>query len=337
MTPSPSLIGRGERGPDFALPRGNRDGPTRFYGLAGGRPVVLILTGGDGGAVADVVARLSAQHGDDLDVHVVARSATDAVGGAFHDPDAKVHEAYGATHDAPVAVVLDPNLRVVTSAPIRDVDTALATIGDAVPRSSPSDDIVAPRLAPVLFVPDALAAALRDELIERWSTEGSVETGVETVVEGERAEATDVRRKRRRDHTVTDRQLLRRLTQHIGARVFPELEKAFAFQAGAFEGFKIGCYTAEDRGHFEAHRDNLSAGTAHRRFGLTLNLNDDYAGGELRFPEYGPARYRPAAGEALVFSGSHLHEVLPVERGRRFVLLSFVLARGARVARPSGS
>jgi predicted 2-oxoglutarate/Fe(II)-dependent dioxygenase YbiX len=28
-----------------------------------------------------------------------------------------------------------------------------------------------------------------------------------------------------------------------------------------------------------------------------------------------------------VFSGTHLHEVLPVDRGRRFVLLSFVLAR----------
>jgi predicted 2-oxoglutarate/Fe(II)-dependent dioxygenase YbiX len=166
--------------------------------------------------------------------------------------------------------------------------------------------------------------------MERWSTQGSVETGVETIVEGARAEATDVRRKRRRDHTVEDQQLLRELTRHIGDRVFPELQKAFAFAAGGFEGFKIGCYTAEDRGHFEAHRDNLSTATAHRRFGLTLNLNDDYDGGELRFPEYGPTRYRPAAGEALVFSGTHLHEVLPVERGRRFVLLSFVLASQRR-------
>jgi predicted 2-oxoglutarate/Fe(II)-dependent dioxygenase YbiX len=55
-----------------------------------------------------------------------------------------------------------------------------------------------------------------------------------------------------------------------------------------------------------------------------LNLNDDYDGGELRFPEYGTDRYRPAAGEALVFSGAHLHEVLPVSRGQRFVLLSFL-------------
>src|SRR5215218_7840664 len=45
-------------------------------------------------------------------------------------------------------------------------------------------------------------------------------------------------------------------------------------------------------------RDNLSPATAHRRFALTLNLNDGYQGGQLRFPEYGPELYRPAPGAA---------------------------------------
>src|SRR5215218_10306224 len=71
-------------------------------------------------------------------------------------------------------------------------------------------------------------------------------------------------------------------------------------------------------------RDNLSPATAHRRFALTLNLNDGYQGGQLRFPEYGPELYRPAPGAALLFSCSHLHEVLEVTAGRRFVLLSFL-------------
>jgi predicted 2-oxoglutarate/Fe(II)-dependent dioxygenase YbiX len=261
-----------------------------------------------------------------LDVHVVLREPA-SVEGAFLDADGRIHAAYGVGLDGSAVVVLDANVRVVAAVPIDDAATAVAVANDAVPATPSDDGVVGPGLAPVLVVPDALAPTFRDELVERWSTEGSVDTGVETVVEGERVEATDVRRKRRRDHIVTDPQLLRRLTQHVGARVFPELQKAFAFAAGGFEGFKIGCYTADDRGHFEAHRDNLSAGTAHRRFGLSLNLNDDYTGGELRFPEYGAARYRPAAGEALLFSGSHLHEVLPVEHGRRFVLLSFVLAR----------
>jgi predicted 2-oxoglutarate/Fe(II)-dependent dioxygenase YbiX len=103
----------------------------------------------------------------------------------------------------------------------------------------------------------------------------------------------------------------------------PELSKAFAYRASRFEGCKIACYQASDRGFFSAHRDNLSPTTAHRRFALTLNLNDGYQGGQLRFPEYGPKLYRPAAGAALLFSCSHLHEVLDVTAGRRFVLLSF--------------
>lgn len=327
MTSTRAPISRGERVPDFALPRVGRedgDGATRFYGVAGGRPGVLLLCDGGGEHAAGLAERL-AEDGD-LDVHVVARAETGTPVGAFHDADGRVHAAVGAPEGGTVAVVHDANLRVSATIHVDDVEQAFAAVRAGVPPEVRGEDL-APRLAPVLFVPDALDETLRDELVGRWHDEGSVLTGVETVVDRGRAEATDLRRKRRRDHTVTDSGLLRRLTQHIGARVFPELEKAFAFQAGGFEGFKIGCYTAEDRGHFEAHRDNLSAATAHRRFGLTLNLNDDYEGGELRFPEYGRRRYRPDAGEALVFSGSHLHEVLPVERGRRFVLLTFVLAR----------
>ncbi len=106
----------------------------------------------------------------------------------------------------------------------------------------------------------------------------------------------------------------------------PEIQKAFAYKANRFEGFKIGCYTGDDAGFFAAHRDNLSPATAHRAFALSLNLNapEHYDGGGLRFPEYGPDLYRPRRGEALVFSGSHLHEVQPVTRGSRFVLLSFL-------------
>ena len=127
----------------------------------------------------------------------------------------------------------------------------------------------------------------------------------------------------------------------------PEIRKAFSFRATGFEGFKIGCYDASTGGFFKAHRDNLSSTTAHRSFALTLNLNQDYEGGQLRFPEYGPQLYRPNAGAALIFSCSHLHEVLNVTAGRRFVLLSFLLGEpdartvgpspAGRAARPAGT
>jgi predicted 2-oxoglutarate/Fe(II)-dependent dioxygenase YbiX len=43
------------------------------------------------------------------------------------------------------------------------------------------------------------------------------------------------------------------------------------------------------------------------------------------FPEYGDYRYKPATGAAVVFACSLLHEALPVTRGQRFALLSFLL------------
>ena len=58
---------------------------------------------------------------------------------------------------------------------------------------------------------------------------------------------------------------------------------------------------------------------------MTLNLNsEDYEDGELVFPEYGPERYKPASGGAVIFSCSLIHEALPVSRGRRFALLTFL-------------
>ena len=106
--------------------------------------------------------------------------------------------------------------------------------------------------------------------------------------------------------------------------------KSSAGIAARFEGFTIACYDAATGGVFRAHRDNLSPATAHRRFALSLNLNAGYEGGYLRFPEYGPHLYRPAAGGALVFACSHLHEVTEVRQGRRFVLLSFLFSEGER-------
>lgn len=334
MTSPARLIERGERAPDFALPR-EGEGATRFYGLVGGAPVVLLFSGSrdrrapdpvDRAALDDLAAPLAEAVAAGVDVHVVDRAGT-ADDGAFADADGQVHGAYGVGDGTgPAAVVLDHNVRVTGAWALDDLEDPVPVITAALP-APPVDVGRAPRLAPVLFVPDALDPGMCAWLMELWADGGATETGVETVVEGARAEATDVRRKRRRDLTVTDQAQLRELTQHIGRRVIPEVGKAFAFEAGGFEGFKIGCYEADAGGFFAPHRDNLSAATAHRRFGLTLNLNDGYEGGELRFPEYGATRYRPAAGEALVFSGSHLHEVLPVTSGRRFVLLSFLLAR----------
>ncbi len=325
MAAQRAQVASGERAADFVARRGDGQ-PTRFYGYVGGTPAVIVFSGAGGEPAATAVgALLGDRLGPEIPVHVVA-TGTVADAATFSDPNGAVHRAYGVPDDGdPVSVVVDPNVRVVTTYAHAEPTADIAAIADAVAAATHAGgDGFAQRQAPVLFVPKALSSGLRGDLIALWERAGAVETGVEASVGQARTETTDRRRKRRRDHTVTDPDLLRTLSTHIGRRVMPELRKAFAYGATRFEGFKIGCYDADDAGFFTAHRDNLSPATAHRAFALTLNLNEDYAGGELRFPEYGLQRYRPAAGEALVFSGAHLHEVLPVERGRRFVLLSFL-------------
>jgi len=86
----------------------------------------------------------------------------------------------------------------------------------------------------------------------------------------------------------------------------------------------VGCYRAEDSGHFVAHRDNTTKGTAHRRFAASVNLNSDFDGGEISFPEYSPRGFKPPPGGAVVFSCSLLHAVSTVTRGRRYAFLPFL-------------
>ena len=135
--------------------------------------------------------------------------------------------------------------------------------------------------------------------------------------------------KQRRDHELNDLDLLRDLRQRIEWRLVPEILKAMQFRATRIERYIVACYD-ESGGFFRAHRDNLNRGTAHRQFAVTINLNaDDYEGGDLAFPEFGALTYRPATGDALVFSCSLLHEALPVTRGRRYAFLPFLYDEAA--------
>jgi predicted 2-oxoglutarate/Fe(II)-dependent dioxygenase YbiX len=179
--------------------------------------------------------------------------------------------------------------------------------------------------APVLLIPDVLPLEVCRQLIDVWETQGNEDSGFMRQVEGKTVGMTDYNHKIRRDHFVrrgTETDAL--LKKYVGPRVLPEIEKAFNYHATRYEDFRIACYDAERGGYFRPHRDNTTDGTAHRRFAMSLLLNDEYEGGYLRFPEYGPHLYRPGAGSAVIFSCSLLHEATDVTGGRRFVLLSFL-------------
>jgi predicted 2-oxoglutarate/Fe(II)-dependent dioxygenase YbiX len=311
-------LGVGERAADFVL-SGRSGVPARFYAHAGGRPTAVVFdSDGDDPRLVDLIGRLA----DREDVALCCVTSKGPAGGTgmptWSDRDGAVAEAYGVAAGELTAVVLDPNLRVVGVVVGDGLAGRVVELLDAAVHRDRPVQVVAQ--APVLLLPRALDAAYQDRLIRVWERDGGTDTGVARAG----GDVLDASVKRRRDHIVEDRDLLRELTSVVGRRVLPEVGKAFAFRATRFEGFKIACYDAATGGYFRPHRDNLTPSTAHRVFALTLNLNDDYDGGQLRFPEYGNQLYRPDAGAALVFSCAHLHEVLDVTAGRRFVLLSFL-------------
>ena len=179
------------------------------------------------------------------------------------------------------------------------------------------------RHAPVLLIPDVLSPQECGELIELWESGGNEDSGFMKQIEGKTVGMTDYSHKIRRNHFMTRGPLEEKVKQAINSRVIPMIQQAFNYAVSRREDFRIACYDASRGGYFRPHRDNTTGGTAHRRFAMSLLLNDDYDNGWLRFPEYGPHLYRPRAGGAVVFSCSLLHEATDVTAGRRFVLLSF--------------
>ena len=185
--------------------------------------------------------------------------------------------------------------------------------------------------APVLLIPNVLPPELCRTLMDLWETENE-DSGSMVTRDGKTVEQFNYSHKIRRDHFMTrDTPARRELAGYIGRRVLPEIRIAFHYEVTRKEDFRVACYDAARGGYFRPHRDNTTGGTAHRRFAMSLLLNDDYEGGHLRFPEYAPHLYRPDAGGAVVFSCTLLHEALDVTAGRRFVLLSFFY--GEREAR----
>ena len=328
MDPLPSGLSRGERAPDFVLPLQD-DTPTRFYARAGGTPAVLLFCPQD---QTPQLLHFATTLGDmaplPLAIFAVQHGRPDAAlqtpFPVFFDAQGKVKAAYRLGHTiASTCFVLSPNLQVLATLAVQDfaatVQQVLSTLAADLPIIAPLEIHTQ---APVLLIPRVLAPEICHTLIHVWETCGHADTGVEHSHNRQRQDSIHHSYKSRRDHIVSNQQLLRFLTTTVGRRILSEVHKAFAFQATRFEGFKIACYAAG--GFFHAHRDNLSPSTAHRRFALTLNLNEDYDGGHLRFPEYGPHFYRPKAGDAVVFACAHLHEVTRVTQGRRFTLLSFL-------------
>lgn len=317
-----------------------------FATVAGRYAVLTFIAGTRAPGVAPFLARLAAHRGAPFDdrfaaLFLVSADPADFAGQRLHDRvpgirvlndhDLALADLFGARVDGPdrqqIALgswVLDPGQRVIACIPwepqVDHLDQILAALRD---RPAPADQT--DRWAPVLSVPQVFEPEMCRELIAYCERAGTEDSGFMRTdpATGQTVAALDHGHKRRRDCQIEDEALRQAIRARVHRRLVPAIAQSFQFQVTRMERYIVARYD-DSGGYFRPHQDNTTLGTAHRRFAVSINLNDDFDGGDLRFPAFGPRTYRPSVGGAVVFSCSLVHEATPVTRGVRYAVLPFL-------------
>jgi predicted 2-oxoglutarate/Fe(II)-dependent dioxygenase YbiX/peroxiredoxin len=326
---APAFKARTDLGPGYAFDTvAGRYVVLLFFGSAASGQVraALAAVEADAGLFDDKIAcffGVSIDRADELKKRVATRLPGRRF---FFDFDRAVSVAYRAcTPESqsyhPFWLVLDPQLRVLGRFPLPDADRVLSFLR----RLPPLDQHAGVDLhAPVLIAPRVFEPEFCRRLISLYEAQGGEDSGFMRDVDGKTTLVVDYAHKRRSDWHIDKPDQQAAIRARMTRALVPLMKQAFAFEVTRMERYVVACYEAEHGGHFRAHRDNTTLGTAHRRFACTINLNaDEYEGGDLRFPEFGSRLYRAPTGGAVVFSCSLLHEATPVTRGRRFAFLPF--------------
>jgi peroxiredoxin/predicted 2-oxoglutarate/Fe(II)-dependent dioxygenase YbiX len=339
-------IALGDPVPWFSLPVAT-GGSFDLHATAG-RWVVLSFLGSlsDPRATAEAteLARLSAQFSEDHLVIgcVFTGQAADAASLAaissptlsyLADHDGAVSRQFGAGQ-MPRTIVLDPMLRAVADI-AWDIPQGHANMVRNVLQGLPAVDDSAgvPMFAPALMVPRVFSFGICDFLTQFHETQGAVDSGFQFDVDGKTVTLSDWRLKRRSDVAVGVPEVRELIRDHIVRRLVAPIERYFQFKVTRMDRYVVACYDSAVAAHFHRHRDNINAGAQHRRFALSINLNKDFEGGDLVFPEFGRKTYRPSEGGALVFSCGALHQVTPVTKGKRYAFLAFMYGEEDAVKR----
>ena len=277
------------------------------------------------------------------------RGVVDSIPGIrfFWDYDLRISRLYGATapEQKPIpegrlefrsfTLVLDSRLRVWDFIPIDSSERHTQNLRESIQSLLEEESATKETTnAPVLVVPNVFPRHFCRRLISLYETNGGSVSGTMTVKDGKTVGKIDRSFKRRCDYGIVDSGVIQEFRSYLIDNLFPQIRKAFNFHPSHIERYIVACYDGDDSGFFRPHRDNTAPGTAHRRFACTINLNaEEYAGGDLRFPEYSSKTYRASTGGAVVFSGSILHEALPVTSGQRYVTLPFLHDAAAEIIR----
>ena len=346
--PTPLFIAEASNNPRFNFNTvGGRYVLLTFYGSASDPGMQKVLA--DAAAAEDIFDDLQACFfgvSIDPDDKELDRVLPKTVGYRFFwDFNQEISKLYGAIEGEPaadgsvdfrpVSVLIDPMMRIMGHQPIDNPETHIAQLTDYL-RKLPKigQPVGAQGHAPVLVVPRVFEPEFCKHLIGLYEQNGGEESGFMRDVDGKTVGTVDHSHKRRKDYQIADEELQKATQFRIRRRLVPEIKKAFQFEVTRMERYIVACYDAGEGGYFRPHREKRTKGMAHRRFAVTLNLNsEDYDGGYLRFPEYGPQLFKAPTGGAVVFSCSMLHEALPVTSGTRYVFLPFLYDEAAAVIR----
>ena len=321
----------GENAPWFTAP--SPSNPEFVFDTAAGRYVLMLFLPTDPedriGALRALAAHQRLFDDDQAAAFVILRDPAVAQGMRdmrglrwLMDHTGAITTRYGPE---PHWLLLDPTLRAMSSAPITDAEAMFARIAALPP---PAHQAGGPLHAPVLIAPRIFEPELCEALIALHAADGGRFTGVMRD-QGERTIAVMDELKRRRDVLVREPALIGAIEARLERLLFPLIRLGLGYSVTRIERFLVSCYDAEDGGVFRPHRDSTTQATAHRRFACSINLNDDFDGGDLRFAEYGLTTYRPPAGGAVVFSCALMHEALPTTRGQRYAFLPFFFDEAA--------
>src|ERR1700744_1336150 len=240
------------------------------------------------------------------------------------DDDGSISREFGAA-DMPRTIVLDPMLRSIADIAWDNPQGHSETVGNVLRGLPPVDECAGgPMFAPALIGPRVFSFELCDFLVQFYEQQGGTDSGFQFDISGKTTTISDWRLKRRSDVPVAAPEVRELVRSQIVRRLLPQIEQNFQFRATRMDRYIVACYDADVGGHFHRHRDNVNAGAQHRHFAVSINLNNNFEGCDLTFPEFGRKTYRPPEGGALVFSCGALHQVTPVTKGRRYAFLAFL-------------
>lgn len=104
------------------------------------------------------------------------------------------------------------------------------------------------------------------------------------------------------------------------ATLQPLIKQVWKIDLAEHSGTQILRYGPAD--HYVPHQDT-GPGFESRYFSVVCYLNDNFLGGETSFPGCGYTA-KPKTGRAIIFPSYYLHGSVPVIRGEKFVIVSWL-------------